>query len=131
MTYRSTLIAIADDCPAMVPQMPAKPGVAAFQYAMLAGNPYQFTQDEVLFRTHHRNEEGDPDAIRVAHWDEFFRQPRACLRASPLPKKFGWGFHFDSEGKVALLGVDSAEYQRLLADSGVKVVKAMRTKRER
>lgn len=129
MTYRSTLIALADDCPATSSRVPEKAGVAAFQYAMLHDQPYQFTMDEVLFRSHYRNEEADPDTLKAAHWDEFFAQPRACLRASPLPKRFGWGFHFDAEGRVALLAAQSPEYQRLLTEPGVKVVKAMRSKR--
>lgn len=125
MTYRSTLITVADDCPVMTAQVPTKPGVAAFQHAMLADHPYQFTMDDVLLRTHYRNE---PD-LGESRRDEFFSQPRACLRTSPLPKKFGWGYHFDQEGKVTLLAVDSQEYQHFLTADNVKVVKAMRTKR--
>lgn len=129
MTYQNTLITVSDDCPVLSGQAPAKVGVASFQYQLLQGQPYQYTQDEVLFRSHYRNENGDWEELKRAHWQEFFSQPRACLRASPLPKKFGWGFHFDAAGKVALLALESPEYQQLLAGQNVKVVKAMRSKR--
>lgn len=131
MTYRNTLIAVADDCPVMSSQTPAKASVAEFQFTLLHGHPYQYTQDDVLFRTHYRQESGDWDTLKRERWQEFFEQPRACLRPSPLPKKHGWGFHFNEDGKVALLAVESPEYGQFQNDSGVKVVKAMRTKREK
>jgi hypothetical protein len=61
--------------------------------------------------------------------NEFFARPQACLRASPLPKKYGWGFVFDAEGRVALCAMESAEYRRLLGDTGVRVLKALRSAR--
>ncbi|MEI7025361.1 DUF6157 family protein [Paenibacillus sp. y28] len=40
-------------------------------------------------------------------WSEFFSKPKACLRTSPLVKKYGWGLGFDAAGKIALLGADT------------------------
>ncbi|WP_262888194.1 DUF6157 family protein [Chryseobacterium gallinarum] len=55
---------------------------------------------------------------------------RACLRSSPLAKRYGFGFHHNSEGKVALFPVESKEYQQFLNDNSVKKTKAMRSKRK-
>lgn len=35
------------------------------------------------------------------------------LRASALPKKYGWGVHFDKNGNAALYGRESQEYRKL------------------
>lgn len=61
---------------------------------------------------------------------EFFAKPQACLRTSPLPKKYGFGLRFDCEGRVTLCPVESEEYGRLPAGAeGVTVLKAMRSSR--
>ncbi|WP_370872528.1 DUF6157 family protein [Paenibacillus zeirhizosphaerae] len=36
---------------------------------------------------------------------------QACLRASMLPKKLGWGIHFNGEGKLALIPMESELYR--------------------
>ena len=47
-----------------------------------------------------------------------------------LPKKYGWGLHFDSEGRIALVPMDSAEYRAFVDGKGVAtLVTAMRNKR--
>ncbi len=70
-----------------------------------------------------------PDKPRLRQ--EFFSKPQACLRSSPLPKKYGWGLLFDHDSRVALLPMESAEYQRLVAgnDPRVTVLKALRSRR--
>jgi hypothetical protein len=57
-----------------------------------------------------------------------FAKPQACLRASPLPKSYGWGVHYDAKGLIALVAVESEDYQKL-AESDLKQVYAMRSKR--
>ncbi len=59
----------------------------------------------------------------------FFSKGQPCFRASPLTKRYGWGVHANAEGKIAIFGVDSAEYQALLIDDSVTKKKAMRSKR--
>ncbi len=78
-----------------------------------------------------RQDLDDDRADRRRLREEFFSKPQACMRSSPLPKQYGWGLLFDGEGRVALLPMESPEYQRLVAatDTGVKVLKAMRSKR--
>jgi hypothetical protein len=83
----------------------------------------------VLFETHVRHK-GVPVAGKAARqqaWDDFLARSHTCLRASSLAKKYGWGFHFDSKGRVALVPVESAEYKRLARDGKFKQLLAMRS----
>lgn len=61
--------------------------------------------------------------------DVFFSKGQACMRASPLGKRFGWGVHADAEGRVAIYAVDSKRYQALAVDPDITQVRAMRSKR--
>ncbi len=139
MNYVEAFIAIAEDCPVdhgVVPETKPgkKPTIAAIQYALLADAPYVYTQEDVLFHTHAQTKAIAPEelaarspALRAA----FFAKPQACLRASPLAKQYGWGFHFDADGKVALYPRESDEY-RAFADNAsgtLKVMKAFRSRR--
>jgi hypothetical protein len=56
----------------------------------------------------------------------------ACLRASMLPKKYGWGIHFNSEGKMALVPMESPDYQSFVEGQKgkVKVLAAMRSSKK-
>ncbi|ALS28644.1 hypothetical protein IJ21_32530 [Paenibacillus sp. 32O-W] len=53
--YYRTLIAVADDCPLRASKVPegrgGKKSIAQIQYEMLAGHPYEYTQEDVLFHT--------------------------------------------------------------------------------
>lgn len=52
---------------------------------------------------------------------------------SLLPKRFGWGVHYNADGKIALYGKESPEYDYFTSygDEAVKLLPAMRNKRER
>lgn len=136
LNYYDTLIAVADDCPVDVGTAPAstraKPTVAVLQYDMLSASPGTRTQEDVLFDTWLARQ--DPpvggSATELARLrDEFFTKPQACLRASPLPKSYGWGLLFDGEGRVRLCGMETPEYRRLVDGDEVRVLKAMRSRR--
>jgi Family of unknown function (DUF6157) len=62
---------------------------------------------------------------------KLFAKPQACMRTSPLPKRYGWGVHYDGCGRLALYAMESEEYQHFAEgkSSGVKVVTALRSKR--
>lgn len=99
---------------------------------MLAGAPYRFTEREVQFAVDLARlgrSANEVAAERASLVREFFSKSRACFRASPLPKKFGWGMHYDAEGRIALCAVESDEYRRLSDDPSVKQLAAMRTSR--
>lgn len=59
--------------------------------------------------------------------EKFFSKGQPCFRASPLTKTYGFGVHSDKEGKVALYGMETEEYQNFLNDTKIKKVKAMRS----
>ena len=136
LNYYKTLIAVADDCPvadSVIPQADAgkKKTIAALQYELLSDHPYVHTQEDVLFRTWLARQDlpelsADEEAQLRA---DFFAKPQACLRASPLPKKYGFGLLFDDKGRIALCPRESKEYTETVASGRVKVVKAMRTSR--
>lgn len=131
--YYDTFIEAADDSPAKSGTVPLARGgkrtVALIQYELLTDNPYTYTQEEVLFETHLRHKGLTPtESERAELWDDFFAVPKACLRASPLPKGYGWGVHFDKEGKVALYGVETEAYRKY-SESAAKQFRAMRARR--
>jgi hypothetical protein len=138
MNYYNTLIAVADDCPVTSSVVPTARGarktVAVVQYDMLAGSPHLLTQEDVLFESWLSRQDiagNQSESARALMRKNFFAKPQPCLRASPLPKMFGWGLLFDHEGKVALCAIESQKYQRLIEreDSGVQILKALRSSR--
>lgn len=128
--YRNTLITAADDTRATQGTEPprGKGSIAQRQFELLHDRDYQMTSDQLIF-TVHADRQGIPEQERAAAETEFFNQGRACLRSSPLAKTYGWGFHFDDDGLVALVGMDSERYVELLADSETTKLPAMRTKK--
>ncbi len=134
MGYTDTFIAVAEDCRAIAGEDPpgraGGPTVAVAQYAMLAAAPARWTQEDVLLASSPLVRGRDIDEIELGRLrEEYFSQPRACLRASPLPKTFGWGLHFDAEGRVTLHAVDSPQYVQLASDASLTQLRAMRSSR--
>lgn len=134
--YASTFITVAPDSTAtagMAPPIGAKPSVAARTYALLANAPYRYSSDDVIFTVWaDRNDVADAD--RAAAREVFFSKGQPCLRASDLGKKYGWGIHFDHEGRATVYGVDTPEYAELAHGrapdgSAVTVKAAMRSRR--
>ena len=129
--YVSTFIEVAEDCPERAAKVPPsaadKKTVAALQYDLIANNPYRYTSD-VIFEVHAiRN--GIVDADKPAQREAFFAQSQACLRSSPLGRRYGWGIHHDAEARVALIAVESDRYRELADDASLRHVKAMRSRR--
>jgi hypothetical protein len=69
------------------------------------------------------------DAVPDMSREEFFGKSHACMRASALAKTYGWGLHFDSDGRVALVGVETDRYRELASDTSLSHTRAMRSKR--
>lgn len=130
--YSDTFIHVADDCPDTDAERPPTggkgPTVAALQYELIAEHPYEFTSDDVLFEVH-AIRRGIPAQDKQAQRSAFFAKDQACLRSSPLGKRYGWGIHHDAQGRIALVPVGSQEYRSFAADSSLKQLKAMRSKR--
>jgi hypothetical protein len=131
--YYDTFIEAAPDYEPGTFQVPItkndKKTVAVLQYEMLAKNPYQFTSDDVLFQLR-----ADKNDFTKAEYKDaraaFFSKGQACLRASPLTKKYGFGIHANAEGKIALAGMGTKEYDRFMNDDNIKKVKAMRSSKK-
>lgn len=130
--YAETFIQVAEDCPATGGEVPPPgtkgPTVASLQYELISAHPYELTSDAVLFEVHARRN-NIPEAERESARAEFFARPQACLRSSPLGKRYGWGIHHDEEERVALVPLSSERYEELTADSSLKQLRAMRSRR--
>lgn len=138
MSYQNTFIAVADDCPAetgIVPPVRGKtPSIAVLQHELLSQNPYKHTEQELIMIVHVTRLGLTPPQVKArgkAIFAELFSKPQPCLRASPLPKQYGWGIHYDEAGRIAIYGKGSEGYAELAGGSpkAPTVLKAMRNKR--
>jgi hypothetical protein len=106
--------------------------VAVFEYELLSAHPYRYTLEDLIFEVHLARNQVSRDE-REARGAEIraglFERPHACMRASPLTKNYGWGAHYDENGRLAIFARDSSEYARLSKAENLDVVKAMRSKR--
>lgn len=122
--YYDTFIEVAADCPvkkAEAPPVKEPKSVAQIEYQMLAHHPYKYTSDDVLYAANGKN--------KHLSRSEFFSKGQPCMRSSPLTKRYGWGVHSNSEGKIAIFPMESAEYKKFAKDKSFKHLQAMRSKR--
>jgi Family of unknown function (DUF6157) len=134
----NTFIKVAPDSTATKALIPEARGehktIQVIQYELLSSQPYSFTLNELIFEVFVRRNQissFDLELHKTTIWTELFSKAHPCMRASMLPKKYGWGVHYDAAGKIGLHRVESVSYQRLSAfGDGVKKVEfAMRSKR--
>ncbi len=129
--YFNTLIEAAADTKVVkgtIPPSKSNKTVAERQYELIASAPYQYTSDDIIFQVYAERRDLTPDEYPEAR-TVFFSRGQACLRASPLTKTYGYGIHSNSEGKVALYGMETAIYQQFVADDNTTKVKAMKSAR--
>jgi Family of unknown function (DUF6157) len=131
--YQNTFIEVAEDTKVSQGTPPLARGeqktLAQWQYELLVANPYKFTSDDVFFMVYaHRNDLVAPEYDQARK--TFFSKGQPCFRSSPLTKTHGFGVHANEEGRVAIFGMETEPYQRLLEDPGVKKVKAMRNSKK-
>jgi hypothetical protein len=129
--YLNTLIEVSQDTKATYGTIPPHKNpktIAEMQYELIVNNPYQYTSDDVLFQIFaHRNNLPESDYKQAR--ETFFSKGQPCFRTSPLTKTYGFGIHNDANGKMAIYGMETAEYQKLLADIKIKKVKSMKASR--
>ncbi len=138
MEITNTFVQIAPDSTATKAMVPPVRGetkpVHLWQYELLTTHPYHFTHEDLVYEVHIRHKGLEAEAAKrgAAIRKELLQKSHACLRASALPKKYGWGVHYDKEGRIALYGVDSKEYRQFVEKKkgDVKLVFAMRSKRD-
>ena len=134
----NTFVLVSADCPVTAAAVPvgrgSTPTVPVLQHELLTARPYSLTLEDLMFEVHVRRSGLSATEARkqtAAIRDLLFGKPYPCMRASSLPKWYGWGVHHDAAGKLTLAPMQSAEYRRF-ADGkvkGVEVVPAMRSKR--
>ena len=132
MNYCDTLIEVAEDCPATKGQVPQERGgkktKAVVEYELLVKYPYTYTEEDIAFEV-----SAVLHDIPKASWpkerEKFLSKGHPHLRVSALAKRYGWGFHNNAEGNVALIAVESPEYRRLMKDPRITKVKAFRSTR--
>jgi len=128
--YTNTFIAVADDCPATRGEIPPtkrdKKTIANIQFDMISKQPFLYTSDNVLFQVYaDRNDLTKEEYIEARA--QFFSKGQPCLRASPLTKRYGWEVQSDKDGKIALYGCETIEYENRSKDATLTLVKAMKS----
>jgi hypothetical protein len=137
MNYINTFIAVSPDTKAKVGSVPPARGdkrsIAQIEHELISRHPYEFTQEEVQFSVHVERTGITPAQLksrRKGLWGDFFSKPMACMRTSPLARSYGWGLHFDREGKVALVPMEGPKYRKLSSSASIEQTRAMRSRRE-
>jgi hypothetical protein len=134
----NTFVQVAPDSSAIKAMIPQARGgkktIQVIQYELLTANPYSLTLNDLIFEIfvlRNKISSSDLEIQKPVLWAELFTKPHPCMRASMLPKKYGWGVHYDAAGKIGLHAMESESYQQLAAFGGgvQKVEFAMRTKR--
>lgn len=128
--YFDTFIEVAEDTKATSGTKPPEKGdkktIAQAQFEMVSNHPYMYSSDDVFFLVFADRNELTQSEYKQAR-EQFFSKGQPCFRTSPLTKTYGFGVHSNSEGKIALYGMETEEYQKFLADSSIKKVKAMKS----
>ncbi|MEA5127157.1 MAG: DUF6157 family protein [Proteiniphilum sp.] len=127
--YFNTLIEVAEDTKTdhgTIPPAKDNKTVAQMQYELLNGNPYKYSSDDILFQVYAERNDIPENEYPQAK-GQFFSKGQPCFRTSPLTKNYGFGIHSNGEGKIALYGMETEEYQQLLANTAIKKVKAMKS----
>ena len=128
--YYNTFITVSPDSVTAKGTIPPKETtIAGMQYQLINENtPYTLTSDDILFKIHAERNNLKNEDIDLNR-DIFFSKPKACLRTSPLVKKFGWGLHYDENGMIALYGVETENYKKLIGRKDLKIIPGMRSKK--
>ncbi|MGM7724693.1 DUF6157 family protein [Metabacillus sp. Hm71] len=133
MSYKNTFITVSEDSTVTSAIVPVprnnKPTIASIQYDLIKNNPYKYTQEDVQFKTYLIKEQIESNNLNELR-EQYFTKPKACFRASPLVKKYGWGIHYDDHGKIALFDVNSETYNQFLNLDNITLLKGMRSKRK-
>ena len=136
MSYTDTLIKVAADCPVRESEIPVskkqnKPA-HLIQYELLTQKPYAYNHEELIYEVYVLQKEIPASVLATEEEKikaELFSKGHPCMRASSLTKRYGWGAHYNEEGKIAIYPMESEAYKILLESEKVKVVPAMKSKR--
>ncbi|TDB62758.1 DUF6157 family protein [Arundinibacter roseus] len=131
--YFNTLIEVAEDTKVShgtkPPSKSDRKTIAEMQYELLMDNPYKFTSDDLFFKVFADRKDLTHEEYQQAR-EQFFSKGQPCFRSSPLTKTYGFGVHSDKDGKVAIFGMETQQYEKFQGDPNVKKVKAMRSSKK-
>jgi len=136
MGYTDTFIKVAADCQVDKSEIPVSKNKSKpahlFQYELLTEKPYAYNHEELIYQVYVLQKE-IPESVLATESDkiktELFSKGHPCMRASSLTKRYGWGAHYNQDGKIAIYPMESEAYKTLLESEKVKVVPAMKSKR--
>ncbi|MEZ5758546.1 MAG: DUF6157 family protein [Emcibacteraceae bacterium] len=127
--YYNTFITVSPDSDATEGTVPEKEiTIAGLQYSLINSAPYTLNSDDILFKIHTEKNNLKNEDIDLNR-DIFFSKPKACLRTSPLVKKFGWGLHYDENGMIAIYGVETEKYKKMTCRKDLKIIPGMRSRK--
>ena len=135
MAYKNTFITVAPDCPINQHEEPTskrpKKPIHLIQFELIRDHPYHYDHYSLIFQTYLiRNEMEDlAEDEKKTLWEQLFSKGHPCLRASALTKRYGYGAHYNEEGKIALYPMESDSYNQYLEIEGIEKIPAMRSKR--
>lgn len=127
--YFNTFIEVAEDTKAdkgIIPPSKEPKTNAEMQYDLISKKPYKFTSDDVFFLIYAEKNDLTLEEHTQAR-EQFFSKGQPCFRASPLTKTYGFGVHSNDEGKIAIFGMETKEYQQFIEDTKIKKLKAMKS----
>jgi|SRR5699024_581380 len=127
--YVNTFVEVAEDCPVNKAESPperSRKTKVRMQYELISENPYTYTSDDLLFHIYAKRHD-IPESKKEEEREAYFSKGRACLRSSSLGKRYGWGIHYDENGKMALYGVESVKYTQFARDENLDHLKALRS----
>ncbi|MDP9439011.1 MAG: DUF6157 family protein [Actinomycetota bacterium] len=114
----NTFVRKAPDSNATHGTVPKAGTIPAITYEVLRAEPYEYDERELQRKVHHKVRRR-PD-LKIQSYN---------IRRSALFRKLGWGLHADGEGKLAIYGCETEEYQRLASSPTLKVVDAFRAQK--
>jgi len=134
--YTDTLIKVAADCPVGKSEIPVAKNKTRpahlLQYELLIQKPYAYTHEELIYQVYVLQKEIPESVLETESENikaELFSKGHPCMRASSLTKRYGWGAHYNQDGKIAIYPMESPVYQALIDSGKVKIVPAMKSKR--
>lgn len=129
ISYRNAFITLAPDCPVAAGTVPRQAtSIAGLEHELLTDGPYHYTTHDLILHVHrqHKNVgDAELDAFRAF----LFAKSHPCMRLSMLPKRWGWGVHYDEHGRMALYGAETGEYAAFAMRSDLRVLAARPARR--
>lgn len=135
MSYINAFVRVSEDCPVTESEIPIAKGdkkpAHLIQYELLIDSPYTYDHEGLIYEVFIRHKAipvtSKPDSKRIK--EELFSKGHPCMRASALVKRYGFGAHYNQDGKIAIYPMESNEYEAFASDRDVKQLPGMKTKR--